>query len=262
MTFDPPLRGTSRWNVPSAACRTTNPLTNTRTPGSALPVMLTTGLVVVDGTASSWSAGAIESRVTSTVAVAVFPARSVALSEIELAPSVRGAVIEKEPSARTQARRPPTATSTLAGSYVSFGEIDSAIRPRTFAMSEFVGVEGAVAVITGGRESRMIVSVAAASFPGTCPRVGSRWNQSAARTVTTFVPSARERETLNRPSGSVVMGESPTKTEAPDGIAAKFMAPPGYRILDQERSARPLPRRPSSRGDRRLPAHGWSPFRP
>src|SRR5439155_25452167 len=150
----------TRKTGPSEAGRTTNPFTRTIAPASVVPVTFTEPEVVSDGSGSTSRTGAIESLVTKKVEVARFPARSSASIVTVFEPSTRGTTIKKEPSPRTQARRPSTVTTTVLGSYVSVDDTDSAIRPRISAMSEFVGLGGEVNVILGATESRTIVIVA------------------------------------------------------------------------------------------------------
>ena len=206
------------------AGRTTNPFTKTRADASVNPVTFTVGEVVSTGTGSTERDGAKESRSMVIEDRAEFPARSTTSSDTVFVPSTRDTSMEKEPSARTHARRPSTVRSTVDGSYVSVAEIDSVIRPRTSATSEGVGLAGVITVITGRTVSRMIVRSTTTSFPGFSAPSGSRWNQSAARTLKSFLPSASVKENEKSPSAPATKVDAPIETVAPGSVDPEIVA--------------------------------------
>src|SRR2546426_10124013 len=86
-------------------------------------------------------------------------------------------------------------------------------------MSDGVGLSGEDTETTGAIVSRTIVTVKRAAFPGV-----PRWNQSTARTVTSFRPSVRASGKENTPSAPVTTVAAPTVTVAPPSVRPEIVA--------------------------------------
>src|SRR2546426_1187644 len=102
-------------------------------------------------------------------------------------------------------------------------------------MSDGVGLFGENTETTGAIVSRTTVTVERAAFPGV-----PRWNQSTARTVTSFCPSVRASGKENTPSAPVTTVDAPIVTVAPPSVRPEIVAV-GRRVNRRDGPSRTRP---------------------